>query len=164
MLSLRSAVIALVASTALVLVLAGVLSGVFTTEPPPPVGQPVSVHQDGVARAPASPVPPDIAAPAPAAAAPPAPVPATPAPARAAMPSEPTTRHHQVQLAVQQQAAPTTHPPMSVAPAENHRPVSPPPPSALPAHEAKSRTVNTQPCACDGTMRKVSTHWDPPQG
>lgn len=168
MLSLRSTVIALVASAGLVLVLAGVLSGVFTTEPsPPPVGQSVSVHQDGAAPAPASPVPPDIAAPAPAVAAPAAPapvasVPATPAPASATVPSEPVTHDHQVQ--VQQQAAPTAHPAVSDAPAENHRPVSPPPPSALPAHEAKSRTVNTEPCACDGTMRKVPTHWDPPEG
>jgi 16S rRNA C967 or C1407 C5-methylase (RsmB/RsmF family) len=23
--------------------------------------------------------------------------------------------------------------------------------------------VNTGPCSCDGTMRRVPTHWDPPQ-
>lgn len=153
MLSLRSTVIALVASAALVLVLAAVSSGVFTTHsPPPPVGQSVSVHQDGAVSAHAAPKPPAIAAPAPA-----APAPAAPAPA--AVPSEPPTHYRPVQ-----QPAPAVHSSVSVAPAQNQRPVSPPPPSTLPAHEAKSRTVNTEPCACDGRMRKVPTHWDPPQG
>jgi translation initiation factor IF-2 len=188
MLSLRSTVIALVASAVLVLILAGVASGVFTTHsPPPPVGQSVSVHQDGAAPAPTVPVPPDIAAPAaplpaaplpaaplpaaplpaaplPAAPAPaaPAPLPAAPAPAPAAAPSEPLT--HYRQAPAQRQPTAVAQPPVSVAPAQDQRPASPRPPSALPAHEAKSRTVNTEPCACDGRMRRVSTHWDPPQG
>lgn len=181
MLSLRNLVIALVASAALVLVLAGVSSGVFTTQSSPsPIGQSVSVHQ-GVA-APAKGSPPAIAVPAPAAPAAPvpaAPVPAAPEPAAPepaalvhhepaapAAPSEPVTHYRQAQVhvPVQQQSAPAAHPPASVEPAQNHRPASPPPSSASPAREAKSRTVNTEPCACDGTMRKVSTHWDPPQG
>ncbi|MGH3609813.1 MAG: hypothetical protein ACRDRD_17245, partial [Pseudonocardiaceae bacterium] len=71
MLSLRNAVIALVASGGLVLVLAGVSAGVFTTQPArSPVGQSASVQQDAAAPARTAPVPPDIAAPAPAAPAP----------------------------------------------------------------------------------------------
>ena len=175
MFSLRSAVIALVASAALVLVLAGVSAGVFSTQPsPPPVGQSVSVHQDGAVPARTAPVPPNIAAPPPAAPAPqpaaPVPAPAAPAPAAPArhdlavpapapMPSQPVTHYRQVQ-----QPAPAVTPPVSVAPAQAARPASPPPSAALPAREAKSRTVNTEPCACDGRMRQVSTHWDPPQG
>jgi hypothetical protein len=172
MLSLRSTVIALVASALLVLVLAGVASGVFTTHsPPPPVGQSVSVPPDGAAPAPTVPVPPDIAVPLPAAPLPaapapaaPAPLPAASAPAPAAVPSEPLTHYRQTQVPVQRQSAPVAQPPGPVAPAQDQRPASPRPPSALPAHEAKSRTVNTEPCACDGRMRKVPTHWDPPQG
>src|SRR5438309_2601207 len=151
MFSLRSAVIALVASAALVLVLAGVSAGVFSTQPsPPPVGQSVSVHQDGAVPARTAPVPPNIAAPPPAAPvpAPAAPAPAAPArhdlavPAPAPMPSQPVTHYRQVQ-----QPAPAATPPVSVAPAQAPRPASPPPSAALPAREAKSRTVNTEPCA-----------------
>ena len=114
MLSLRSAVVALVASAALVLVLAGVSAGVFTApSATPPIGQSASVHQ-GVA-APAAPAPPDTAVPEPAVPAPAATVPAAPAhaaPAPAApgpaadapavAPAEPVTHYRQVQVVPQQ--------------------------------------------------------------
>ncbi|MGH3781693.1 MAG: hypothetical protein ACRDRO_14000 [Pseudonocardiaceae bacterium] len=165
MLSQRNAVIALVASAALVLVLAGMSTGMFTPQSPPsPVGQSVSVHQGVPVTAPVTP-----AVPAPVAPAPAVPVPAAPAhhdlaaPAAAAVPSEPVVHYRQVQAPVQQQPAPAAHAPVSVEPAQNPRPASPPPSSALPARDTKSRSVNTEPCACDGTMRRVPTHWDPPQ-
>lgn len=166
----RNAVIALLASAALVLVLAGVSAGVFTTQDPSPlVGQSVSVHQDVAGPGHAAPPPPDIAAPAPAGPAPAVPAPAAPAhhdiaaPAPAALPSQPVTHYRQVQMPVQPQPAPAANLPAPVTPAQNHRPVSAPPSSASPARGAKSRTVNTEPCDCDGTMRKVPTHWEPPQ-
>jgi hypothetical protein len=178
MFSLRNAVIALVASAGLVVVLAGVSTGVFTAQPAqPPVGQSASVQQDAAAAARAARVPPGIAAPAPAA---PAPAPAAPAPAEpapaapvhhdvaapapAAVRAQPVIHYRQVQMPVQQQPAPAVNPAGSVAPVQDPRPASPPPSAALPARDAKSRTVNTEPCACNGTMRKVSTHWDPPRG
>jgi hypothetical protein len=166
MLSLRNAVIALVASAALVLVLVGVSAGVFTSQPSPPsVGQSASVNQGVTAPNRAVPMPPDVAAPVPAAPAP-APAPAAPvqhAAAPAPVPSEPVTHYRPAQVPVQQQPAPAAQPVTSVAPAQDHRPVSPPPSSALPARDSQSRTVNTEPCACDGRMRQVSTHWDPPK-
>lgn len=181
MFSSRNAVIALVASAGLVVVLAGVSAGVFTAQPAqPPVGQSASVQQDAAAPARAAPVPPGIAAPAPAAPAPAEPAPAAPAPAEpapaapvhhdvaapapAAVRAQPVIHYRQVQMPVQQQPAPAVNPAGSVAPIQDPRPSSPPPSAALPARDAKSRTVNTEPCACNGTMRKVSTHWDPPRG
>lgn len=180
MFSLRNAVIALAASAGLVVVLAGVSAGVFTAQPAqPPVGQSASVQQGAAAPALPVQVPPDIAAPAPAAPAPAAPAPATPAPAEpapaapvhhdvaapapAAVRAQPVIHYRQVQMPVQQQPAPAAIPAVSVAPVQDHRPASPPPSAVSPARDAKSRTVNTEPCACNGTMRKVSTHWDPPQ-
>ncbi|MGH3548938.1 MAG: hypothetical protein ACRDQU_12675 [Pseudonocardiaceae bacterium] len=176
MLSQRNTVIALVSSAALVLVLAGVSSGVFTPEAPPsPIGQSVSVHQGDADAVPApatAPAPPAVPVPlAPAVPVPAAPVPAAPAhhdlaaPAAAAVPSEPVTHYRKVlvQAPVQQQTAPAAHRPVSVEPVQNPRPVSSPPSPALPAREGRSRTANTEPCACDGTMRRVPTHWDPPQ-
>lgn len=169
----RNAVIALLASGALVLVLAGVSAGVFTIHDPSPlVGQSVSVHQDA-GPGHAVPLPPDIAAPAaPAVPAPAAPAPAAPAvPAPAVLvhhaiaaptPSQPVTHFRQVQMPEQPHPAPAPNFPAPVAPAPDHRPVSAPPSSAYPGRDAKSRTVNTEPCACDGTMRKVPTHWEPP--
>jgi len=160
MLSLRNAVIALVASAALVLVLVGVSAGVFTSQPSQPsVGQSASVNQGVTAPNRAVPMPPDVAAPVPAAPAAPVQHAAAPAP----VPSEPVTHYRPAQVPVQQQPARAAQPVTSVAPAQDHRPVSPPPSSALPARDSQSRTVNTEPCACDGRMRQVSTHWDPPK-
>lgn len=166
----RNAVIALLASAALVLVLAGVSAGVFTVQDLSPlVGQSVSVHQNVAGPAHAAPPAPDIAAPAPAAPAPAAPAPAAPvhhdiaASAPAPVPAQPVTHYRQVQVPVQPQPAPAANRPAPVTPAQNHRPVSAPPSSASPTRDTRSRTVNTEPCACDGTMRKVPTHWDPPQ-
>jgi hypothetical protein len=146
-LGLRSAVIALVASAALVLVLAGMCAGVFTTpSPEPPVLQ-------------AAPVDPPVVAP-------------QPAPANSPVATLHSTPVHREPVAdptsygrvpVHRQPVPAADPPASVAPVQDRRPVSPPPLSALPAHDSKSRTMNTEPCACDGAMRKVPTHWDPPQ-
>ena len=175
MFSLRNAVIALAASAGLVVVLAGVSAGVFTAQPAqPPVGQSASVQQGAAAPALPAQLPPDIAAPAPAAPAPAAPAPAEPAPAApvhhdvaapaiAAVRAQPVIHYRQVQMPVPQQPAPAANPAVSIAPVQDPRPASPPPSAALPARDAKSRTVNTEPCACNGTMRKVSTHWDPPQ-
>lgn len=170
MFSLRNAVIALAASAGLVVVLAGVSAGVFTAQPAqPPVGQSASVQQGAAAPALPVQVPPDIAAPAPAAPAPATPAPAEPAPAApvhhdvaapapAAVRAQPVIHYRQVQ-----QPAPAAIPAVSVVPVQDHRPASPPPSAAPPRRDAKSRTMNTEPCACNGTMRKVSTHWDPPQ-
>ena len=158
-LSLRSAVIALVASVALVLVLAGVCAGVFTPpSPEPPIPQAASVDPPVVARQ-AAPVDPPVAAP-------------QPDPGNSPVAAPHSTPVHREPVAdptsygrvpVHRHPAPAADPPASVAPVPAHRPVSPPPFSALPAQNSKSRTVNTEPCACDGTMRKVPTHWDPPQ-
>jgi hypothetical protein len=169
MFSLRNAVIALAASAGLVVVLAGVSAGVFTAQPAqPPVGQSASVQQGAAAPALPVQVPPDIVAPAPAVPAPAEPAPAAPvhhdvaAPAPAAVRAQPVIHYRQVQMPVQQ-PAPAAIPAVSVVPVQDPRPVSPPPSAAVHARDAKSRTVNTEPCACNGTMRKVSTHWDPPQ-
>ena len=119
MLSLRNAVIALVASAALVLVLVGVSAGVFTSQPSPPsVGQSASVNQGVTTPNRAVPMPPDVAAPVPAAPAP-APAPAAPvqhAAAPAPVPSEPVTHYRPAQMPVQQQPAPAAQPVTSVAP------------------------------------------------
>lgn len=154
MLSLRSAVIALVASAALVLVLAGVNAGVFTAPSPPPSDpSPAAAHPDAAASPPAA-VLPDVPA---------AVLPDAPAPQSMPVHGEPVahpTSYHRV--AVQRQPVPAAHQPVPVAPVQNRQPVSPPV-SALPVSRSKSRTVNTEPCSCDGSMRRVPTHWDPPE-
>ncbi len=169
-LSLRNAVIALVASAALVLVLsgvsagvfdgafAGVFNGAFTTAPVPPRElPPIAAHPDVAAPVPVS--GPDVqSAPQPAAV-----DPDIPAPRSRSVDREPVT-HLTVyrRVAVQRQPVPVVHQPVPVTPALNPLPVSPPPAPALPV-ASRSRTVNTEPCSCDGTMRRVPTHWDPPQ-
>jgi hypothetical protein len=69
-------------------------------------------------------------------------------------------------MPVRQNPVPVAHPyqpaPVPVAPAENRLPVSPPPAPVLAVPHLTSRTVNTEPCLCDGTLRRVPTHWDPP--
>ena len=153
MFSLRNAVVSLVASAALVLVLVGVTTRVFTTASAPlPDPAPSAVHPDIAASQPA----PDVPAPQASLAAPP--------PRSLPVSREPVTYpagYHRV--AVQRQPVPAVHQPVPVAPAQNPQPVSPPPSLALPVSHSRSRTVNTEPCFCDGTMRKVPTHWDPPQ-
>lgn len=158
-LGLRSAVIALVASAALVLVLAGMCAGVFTTpSPEPPVLQAAPVDPPVVARQ-AAPVDPPVAAPQPASVDPPVATPHSTSVHREPV-ADPTSYGR---VPVHRQPVPATDPPASVAPVQDRRPVSPPPLSALPARDSKSRTMNTEPCACNGAMRKVPTHWDPPQ-
>lgn len=158
MLSLRNAVIALVASAALVLVLsgvsAGVFNGVFTTTPEPPRElPPIAAHPDVAAPVPA--LGPDVQ---------PGPVPLdVPVPRSLPVHQEPVA-HPAVyrRVVVQRQPIPVAHQPVPVTPAQNPLPVSPPPAPALPV-SSRSRTVNTEPCSCDGVMRRVPTHWDPPQ-
>lgn len=151
--SLRSAVMALVASAALVLVLAGVTAAVYANpSPPPAVPQPTP----GALSAPGAPAwndgQPPADAPGPAAGQPPADAPPT-GQRRVTMRQQPVpTPHHPV----------AAYHPVSVAPVQNRRPVPPPPSSAFPAPDLKGRTVNTEPCSCDGKLRKVPTHWDPP--
>lgn len=159
MLSLRNAVIALVASTALVLVLsgmsAGVFNGVFTTASVPPGAlSPIAAHPD--VAAPAPDLQPDLQ---PAAVNPDVPAPRS-LPVDRAPVAHPTVYRR---VAVQRQPVPVAHQPVPVAPTLNPLPVSPPPAPALPAVHSRSRTVNTEPCDCDGAMRRVPTHWDPPQ-
>jgi hypothetical protein len=179
-LSLRSTVIALVVSASSVLVLAGLNAGVFAIPAldPPLAQQPIAVDERVPGRTPTvvapvvPPQPTPVAAPVqkppPAPAEPP--VAATqPAPAEApAVATQPMSKHQQpmaqtvnYRTPVRRQPTPADHPP--APPARRPAPVSPPPASAAPATHAKSRTVNTEPCACDGKMRRVPTHWDPPQ-
>lgn len=171
---LRSAVIALLASAALVLALAGVSAGVFTIpDDPPPVSQAAPVDPALAAPRPVQ-MAPDVAAPQPAPQAPDAAAP-QPAPVvsdAAAPRSAPVHREPVAESAsyrrvpVHREPVPAAPHPAPVEPAQNRQPVSPPPPSSSesPAPSSKSRTVNTEPCHCDGQMRKVSTHWDPPRG
>lgn len=186
MLSLRSTVVALVASGATVLVLTGITAGVFSAPPPDPlVPQANPVDQRAMAQqpnlvpqpAPAQPVPAQPVPAQPPASAPlpdPAPQPVAVqhpdvdkqpiAAAAAPVRRQPVIHPAVVQTPVQPQPIPAAHPPAPSAepvPApEQHSPV--PEPVAAAPHQ-KSRTVNTEPCACDGKMRRVSTHWDPPQ-
>jgi hypothetical protein len=162
-LSLRNVVIALVASTALVLVLsgvsAGVFNGAFTTAPVPPRDlPPIAAHPDVAAPVPVS--GPDVQSdPQPAAVDPDIPAPRSRSVDRAPV-AHPTVYRR---VTVQRQPVPVAaHQPVPVTPALNPLPVSPPPAPALPV-ASRSRTVNTEPCSCDGTMRRVPTHWDPPQ-
>ncbi len=178
-LSLRSAVIALLASAVLVLVLAGVSAGVFTTpSSPPPVPQ-VAAASPAITDPQPAPAAPDIAAAAPIAV-PPGVAAATPAPPGAAAPAPAPpdvaaphsvpVQHKPVadpagdrRVVMQRQPVPPARPPLPAAPAQDRGPVSSPPSSAAPARDSRSRTVNTEPCSCDGTMRRVSTHWEPPR-
>jgi hypothetical protein len=59
---------------------------------------------------------------------------------------------------------PAAHDPVRVIePAPDRQQTAPPPDAVVSPPAQKSRTVNTEPCACNGTMRKVPTHWDPPR-
>jgi hypothetical protein len=77
---------------------------------------------------------------------------------------QPVTHPAVVQTPVGPPSRPAARNPVPIAaPAPDQQPgAAAPAPVVSPAAQ-KSRTVNTEPCACNGTMRKVSTHWDPPQ-
>jgi hypothetical protein len=176
-LDLRSVVIALFTSIALVVVLGFATAGVFSTPATPsaeqatPVSVPINPHGGAPSPIPAN--PPAVAPPlAPVKPAAPAPVrpPAPPAlvnpPVPAAQP-QPVSRVKVVEAPdgrpapVTRQPVPVEHP-VPAAPERHHEPDSPPPSSAMRDRDTRSHTVNTEPCACDGSMRRVSTHWDPP--
>jgi hypothetical protein len=177
--SLRNTVIGLVTSTGIVLVLAGANAGVFTAWPfAPTTAQPVPADHPVTSQP--APVIPPVALPPPAAADPPL---AEPAPAPADPPATqsnlaPMVGHAEYRAPIRRQPVPVAHPPVPVAPAPSFPPVSGPPGRALPSHDFhnsgedqpsrpsrgyQSRTVNTEPCYCDGQMRRVHTHWDPPE-
>lgn len=176
MFSVRSAVIALVASALSVLVLAVITAGVFATpalDPSIPLDQRVT----GPARTPAGPaapaqqpasVAPPVQALPPAPAAPPVEAPkdapvdppvvaARPKPAQHKL----VTRSVSYRPPVQRQPPSAAHQPPP--PAQRPQPEARPPASASPAPTTKSRTVHTKPCNCDGQTRRVPTHWDPPR-
>lgn len=167
MVSLRSAAIALVASAAILGVLVGVTTAKFTvpTQDPPidPTDQQVTAQQH-------RPVGPPIMAPQPNPVNPPVtapqPNPAPPQPNSADRPvsvARPAPIHREpVVPPIADRQAPVNAQPGAVAPPP--APDVPPPSSAAPARNSKSRTSNTEPCACDGQMRQVRTHWDPPEG
>jgi hypothetical protein len=172
-LSLRSVVIAFLASAAIVVVLAGVIAGVFTapTDPQPiPQSAPGELHAPGAPARADGPRPADIPGPAdaprsaeaPRAAHAPGTVGAQP-PAGASPAGPHPVTVHQEPVVKPVHAMPTVvaAPPMPMIPVENRRPASPPPSSASREPDSKSRTVNTEPCSCDGQLRKVSTHWEP---
>ena len=176
MLSLRNTVVALVASGATVLVLTGITAGVFSAPPADPlVPQANPVDQHATAQQP-------NLVPQPAPALPPAPAPLPDpapqsvaiqqpevgtqpiAPAAAPVRRQPVTHPAVFRTPVQPQPIPAAHAPTpsaEPAPAPEQDSPESAPVAAVP-HQ-KSRTVNTEPCACDGTMRRVPTHWDPPQ-
>jgi hypothetical protein len=170
-LSLRNAAIALIASAVIVGVLAGLTAAEFTApSQEPPIGQPLQVDQQITAQR-HSPLGPPVIAPQPNPMDPPvtAPQPKPADPPVAAPQSTPIHRDSVVNP-IADRRAPVNAKPIPVAshpapePPAQHQPDSRPPSSALPAHNSKSRTMNTEPCACDGRMRQVHTHWDPPQG
>jgi hypothetical protein len=173
-LSLRSTVVALVASGAAVLVLTGVTAGVFSTPAVDPlVPQANPVDQRATAQQPNL-VPPPVPAqpPVPAPQAGPAPqavVARPPAvvqqPISSAVPvvrQQPVARPAVVLTPVRPQPLPAPAPVAEPAPDHRQGPPAPPGPVSFSPHQ-KSRTVNTEPCACEGRMRRVPTHWDPPR-
>ncbi len=187
-LSLRSTVVALVASGAAVVVLAAATAGTFRTPPVDPlVPQANPVNQHATAQQPnLIPAPRPAPAQQPAAAAQPAvaPPPAAPRPAVTAQPvshatpavrQQPATRPAVVlRPPVPAQSNQAQSSPAQSSPAHDPAPVkrpgsdrqefSPPPQAPIAASRPqRSQTVNTEPCACDGKMRRVPTHWDPPQ-
>jgi hypothetical protein len=177
--SLRSAAIALVASAAILGVLIGVTTAEFTAPSQDPAIDPADQQVTAQQH---SPVGPPIMAPQPNPVSPPVTAP-QPNPGPPPAPPRPNPVDHPVVVArstpvhrdlvvhpvadrqapVNAQPVPVALPPAQDAPAKDHQTVSPPPSSASPAHDSKSRTMNAEPCACDGKMRQVRTHWDPPQ-
>ncbi len=191
MLSVRGSVIALVASAAVVGVLVGVTAAQFSARSQdPPLGQALPVDQQVSAQRhnPAAPplIAPPIVAPQPNLVDPPVVAPpVAAAPDAAAQPNpepslappqpvavSPATPAHQEPVIrpvtdrpapVRAQPVAVTRPPAPEAPVRDHQSASPPPSSALSERSSRSHTVDTEPCACDGQMRQVHTHWDPPQ-
>ncbi len=162
-------VIALVASVALVLVLAGVT--VFTTSSS--TESPVAGLNPARLPAPVTPVISDGH---------PATVPPIDASAEATgqTPAEASSPDPSP-VAVHQQPVPAAHrlvsaPPAQTPPASDHEPAGPPPSWTVTTDDARSRTVttgshtankesqttNTEPCDCDDTTREVPTHGDRP--
>ena len=176
-LSLRNTVVALVASGATVLVLTGITAGVFSAPPADPlVPQANPVDQHAMAQQPnlvPQPAPAQLPAPAPSPDPAPQsvaiqqsdvdkqPIAAAPAAAR----RQPATHPAVVRTPVQPQLIPAAPAPVpSAEPVPDPKQDSPAPAPVAAAPQQKSRTVNTEPCACDGKMRRVPTHWEPPQG
>ncbi|MCA1834822.1 MAG: hypothetical protein LC721_00230 [Actinobacteria bacterium] len=173
MLSLRNTVVALVASGATVLVLTGIAAGVFSIPPTDAlVPQANPVDQHAVTQQPNL-LPQPVLAPQPAPAQQPDPAPQAVAIQQPDVAKQPITF---AAAPVRRQAV--THPavvrapvPPQPVPAHDPAPIAEPAhapeqdssPPALSTRHHESRTVNTEPCACDGTMRRVPTHWDPPQ-
>lgn len=187
--SLRNTVIGLVASVGIVLVLVGANAGVFSAWPFAPTAA-QSIPLDHPVTSQPAPVIPPVALPPPAAADPPL---AKPEPAPANPPAihsglapvdrEPAARHAEYRAPIQRQPVPVAQPPVPVAPDPSLPPISGPPRWGLPSHDSpgfhgspgsdsyedqpsrgyQSRTANTEPCYCEGQMRRVHTHWDPPQ-
>jgi hypothetical protein len=167
----RGAVIALGASAALVLVLAGVTAFPTSSSAPSSVAAP----KPGQLPTPGTSAIIDI---------PPATVPAADAPVQAAglipaQASSPESSPDQPALSTHQQPVPAAHRPVSAPaartlPAPDPRPV--PPPSTrtttgnagspnAPGSQIKNtepQTTNIEPCNCDDSMRRVPTHWEPP--
>lgn len=180
-LSLRNTVVALVASGVTVVGLAAATAGMFRTppvEPLVPQANPVNQHagaqQPNLVPAPqpaATPqqpaaAPQPVVAPPPAAARQPAAVVQPVSGAAPPVRQQPVTRPAVVLRPPVPPHARSSHDPVpSNEPGPDRQELSPPPraPIASPPSQ-RSRTVNTEPCACDGKMRRVPTHWDPPQG
>ena len=164
----RGAVIALVASAALVLALVGV--SMLPTSSSGPSS--VAVPEPGRLQAPKTPMISDAS---------PATVPAADAPGEpAGLPPAETSSLPQPALSPRQQPAPAAHrpasaPPAQTPPAPDHGPVPPSStvtttddtesPTVITGSDTENResqTTNTEPCNCDDTMHKVPTHWGPP--
>jgi hypothetical protein len=176
--SLRNTVIALVTSAGIVLALAAANAGVLTTwSTTPASSQPIPADHP-VTGQPSVPVIPPLAAAPPAVADPPLAEPQTaqestpgdppatnahPTPVKQQPPQQPTARPIEYRVPVGPQPSPVTHPPVAIAPAPSHQPGFEPPESPPPSRGTTSRTVNTEPCSCNGHMRTVHTRWDPPE-
>src|SRR5262249_60138880 len=59
--------------------------------------------------------------------------------------------------------APVPGAPVPSAPSASQPAISDPPASPVSSRGPTSRTVNTEPCSCDGRMRKIPTYWYPPE-
>jgi hypothetical protein len=176
MFSLRNIVVALVVTAATVLVLVAVTAGVFAAPPADPlvpqanpvdqhartqqpnvVPQPVPAQQTVIAQQPVIAGQPDAVT---------QPDVGQPQPVTHVAPAvrqQLVTRSAIVRTPVAPAAKPVAQDPVPVAgPAPDRQQAARPPAPVASPPAQKSRTVNTEPCACNGTMRKVPTHWDPP--
>jgi hypothetical protein len=172
--SLRSTVVALMTSAGIVLALAAANAGVLTTwSTTPASSQPIPADHPVTGQPSVPVIPPMVAAP-PAVADPPLAEPQTAQgstpegpPATDAHPTpvkqESVARPVEYRVPVGPQPSPVTHPPVAIAPAPSHQPGFEPPESPSRSRGTTSRTVNTEPCSCNGHMRTVHTRWDPPE-